>query len=113
MHSYTGIVQHGGRRAEYLGFPTANIPLPDDSVSGIYAARVKFGAAEHIAVAFADQKRKLLEAHLLDFSGELKGKSITIELCEKIREHEDFTDDAALRAAIKNDIKEVHRIIQL
>ena len=107
MHSYTGIVVRGKGRAKALGYPTANIALADDSVSGIYAARVKTEGAEYMAAAFADQKRKLLEAHLLDYSGDLSGKNITIELSKKIREHEDFINDEDLRAAIAEDIKNV------
>ena len=117
MHSYAGTVMKGQGRATALGFPTANISLSDDSVSGIYAARVKVGDSEYMAAVFADQKRKLLEAHLLDFSGELSakggsasggnGKNITIELCKKIREHEDFTNDDDLRAAIAKDVADV------
>ena len=107
MHSYAGIVTRGQGRATVLGFPTANIALADDSISGIYAARVKVEGAEYIAAAFADQKRKLLEAHLLDYSGDLSGKNITIELSKKIREHEDFINDEDLRAAIAEDIKNV------
>lgn len=113
MHSYTGIVVRGKGRAKALGYPTANIALADDSVSGIYAARVKTEGAEYMAAAFADQKRKLLEAHILDYPSEGgsvsggSGKSITMELCKKIREHGDFSNDEDLRAAIAEDIKNV------
>src|SRR3989338_8656612 len=107
MKAYTGSVKRGQGRATAFGFPTANIPLEDDSISGIYAARVKIGDAEYIATVFADPKRKILEVHLLDFSGELDGKEITIELCEKIRESKKFADDAKLREAIASDIVKV------
>src|SRR3990167_7444035 len=113
MHSYTGIVVRGKGRAKALGYPTANIALADDSVSGIYAARVKTEGAEYMAAAFADQKRKLLEAHILDYPSEGgsvsggSGKSITMELCKKIREPGEFSNDEDLRWAIVEDIKNV------
>src|SRR3989338_2901486 len=107
MHSYTGTVIKGQGLATTLGFPTANIALPDDSVSGIYAAMVKVAGAEYMAAVFADSKRKLLEAHLLDYSGELNGKEIMIELCEKIREHGDFSNDDDLHVAITKDVADV------
>ena len=107
MSTYTGIVQKGAKRGKELGFPTANIALDDASVSGIYAAKVKVGDTEYKAAAFADQERKILEAHLLDFAGDLYGQSITIELLKKIRESALFTDDAVLRAAIAADIAKV------
>ncbi|MDO8521696.1 MAG: riboflavin kinase [bacterium] len=107
MRVYTGVVVKGKGRATALGFPTANISLLDDSISGIYAAQVKVGGAEYMAAVFADQKRKVLEAHLLDYSGELNGKDITIELCKKIREHSDFSNDEDLRVAIAKDVVNV------
>lgn len=107
MKTYTGIVMKGQGRAAALGFPTANIALADGSVSGIYAARVAVGKKEYAAAAFADQKRNVLEAYLLDFSGELQGKEISIHVYEKIREHGDFSNDADLRAAIAGDVANV------
>ena len=107
MKIFTGIVGKGQGRAAALGFPTANIPLSDASVSGIYAARVRVQHSEYAAAVFADQRRNVLEAHLLDFTGELSGKSITIELRGKIREHGEFSGDDALRAAIAADVARV------
>lgn len=105
-----GVVEKGPRIGTALGFPTANIPLADTSVSGIYAARVYVqDEAPYMAAVYADQKRKLLEAHILDFSDELYGQEIKIELHKKIREDKVFSDDAALRAAIANDIVEIRK----
>lgn len=101
------MVRKGSGAAARLGFPTANIALDDDSVSGIYAARVtaKEGEAPYDAAAYADQRRNVLEAHLLDFNGDLGGASITIELVEKLRESARFDDERALRDAIAADVE--------
>ena len=109
MKMYTGIVQRGTRRGAALGFPTANILLGDPEPSGIYAARVsvKEGEAPYIAAVFADQKRKLLEAYIVDFSDELYGQRITIELHKKLRDSQMFKDDRELRTAIADDIQNV------
>jgi len=106
---YRGAVLKGEDRGRALGFPTANVPLADGSVSGIYAARVKIrpDEAPYPAAVYADTKRGLLEAHLLDFNDELYGCEIEIELFKKIRDTERFDSDAALRAAIADDIKKV------
>ncbi|MDP3965386.1 MAG: riboflavin kinase [bacterium] len=112
MKVYTGTVTRGQGHATALGFPTANITLPDASVSGIYAARVKVDDTEYMAAVFADQKRKVLEAHLLDYSGDLSGKNMTIELSKKIREHENFVNDADLRAAIASDVAKVKKFFE-
>src|SRR3989344_6943489 len=106
MHSYKGIVQKGTQRAASLGFPTINIQLEDAGILGIYAARVKVGHEEYKAAAFADQKRKVLEAYILDFlPRELYGEEVTIELHKKIRDTIEFESDEALRAAIVDDVK--------
>ncbi len=107
MSIFTGKVTEGSKRASVLGFPTVNIPLADESLSGIYAGKVRVEDNEYIAAIFADPKRKLLEAHLLDFSGDLYGKEISIELLEKIRENEMFLDDTPLQKAITKDIVRV------
>lgn len=107
MDTYTGIVEAGSHRAAALGFPTINIPLSDKDVSGIYAALVKVGEEEYEAVAFADQQRKLLEAHVFDSSKDLYGWNVKIRLLKKIRENKKFTDDTALQEAIMDDIATV------
>ena len=103
---YRGIVERGEGRGRALGYPTVNIELRDDSVSGIYAARVKIRSDEapYMAAAYTDQKRKLLEAHILDFNDDLYRCEIKIELLHKIRDSKHFHNDTALRTAIRDDI---------
>ena len=107
MNTYGGIVQKGTKRAADLGYRTINIPLNDRMVSGIYVAKVKVGDEEYEAAAYADQKRKVLEAHLLDFSADLYGWNVTIELLKKMRGHKKFTDNGDLRRAIADDVAAV------
>lgn len=107
MDVYTGIVGAGSKRAANLGYPTINIPLADEEVSGVYAALVKIGEEEYEAAAFADQRRKVLEAHILDFSKDLYGWNVKIRLVKKIRENKRFTDDGKLKEAIRNDVEAV------
>jgi riboflavin kinase / FMN adenylyltransferase len=105
MSIHTGKIERGTGRATKLGFPTANIPFKGGGISGIYAARVTLNGATYNSAVYADGKRKLLEAHLLDFSGELYGHEIIIELLEKLRDDKMFKDDTKLRAAIADDVK--------
>ena len=107
--TYSGIVQEGEKRGRALGYPTANIPLEANSVSGVYAATVTFRGKEYPSAVFADQKRKILEAHLLDFSDDMYGEVISVELGEKIRENRSFKDDMALREAIARDIQAIRK----
>ncbi|MBI4088329.1 riboflavin kinase [Candidatus Kaiserbacteria bacterium] len=105
---YTGIVMSGGKRAAQLGFPTANIPLEDDSVSGIFAGRVSVAGRVYDAVVYADRKRKLIEAHLFGFFGNLYGKDVAVVLLHKLREDREFSGDGEMRAAIAADIAAAH-----
>jgi len=103
--TYSGTVQKGNGTGKKLGFPTANIPLTDEAISGIYAALVSAGYERYEAVVYADTRRKLLEAHLLHFKGNLYDKHITIELLKKLREDSAFADEHEARRAIAQDVQ--------
>ena len=107
MDIFTGIVQKGSARAVELGYPTINVPLTDENVSGIFAALVKIGEEEYEAAAYADQKKKILEAHLLDFSKDLYGWNVKIRLVKKIREYRKFSSDTDEQKTIDADIAAV------
>lgn len=100
---YTGIVQQGNQYGRILGFPTANIPL-EDPTSGVFAAEVRCDAAVYGAVVFANQKHHILEAHLLDFDGDLYGKEIHIELLKQLRERVDFNTEGEAKEVIAKDV---------
>jgi riboflavin kinase/FMN adenylyltransferase len=104
---YKGIVQKGRKYGQVLGFPTANIKIDGEAVSGIFAANVFIGEKIYPAAAYADLARNMLEAHLLDFSDDLYGKEIEIELLKKIREDEQYPDERSLKAAIAADVASV------
>lgn len=103
---FTGVIVEGSKKASLLGFPTANIEI-DTPITGIYAGTVTVKGTEYRAALFGDAKRKLLEAYILDFSGDLYGQEATFSLLEKMRDHGDFTDDAALKAQIAADVEKV------
>lgn len=102
--TYEGKVEKGSGAGRRLGFPTANIRLADEEPSGIYAAIVRTDGRAYPAAAYADQARGLLEAHILDFSGDLYGKPVRIELRHKLRDAARFPDEKALSAAIAADV---------
>jgi riboflavin kinase/FMN adenylyltransferase len=104
---YEGTVQKGRNYGHALGFPTINIEMKGEPVSGIFAAKVSIDGKEYPAAAYADLSRNVLEAHLLDFSGELYGKEVEIELLKKVRDDEQFAGEAALKAAIAADVATV------
>lgn len=107
MQSYTGIVERGKGKGAMLGYPTINIPFSDASISGIYAAQVQVNDANYHVAVFIDTKRQLLEAHLLDFNGDLYGKEVIVTLEKKLRDSIQFSDEKQLKKAIAHDIEAV------
>lgn len=103
---FSGIVQKGEKRGSALGFPTINILLTDQSVSGVYAGKLRYKDKEYLAAIFADPKRELLEAYLFDFDEELYGEEVSMTLVKKIREVEVFTDDEKLKERMAKDVEE-------
>ena len=102
---YSGVVQKGLGRGKTIGFPTANIPLTDDRLSGIYAAHVWIGNTEYVAAVYADKKRKLLEAHLVGYEGVLYGTEIEVQLFRRLREDAEFESEEKMKETIKKDVE--------
>ena len=107
MSIFKGVVQKGAQRGAALGYPTINIPLTDQEVSGVYAALVRIDKTLHHAAAFADQKRHILEAHIFGISDVLYGREVSIELKQKIRDTAVYENAELLKAAIAKDITEI------
>lgn len=101
---FSGVVQEGSRKAGELGVPTINIPLGDSQASGIYAALVRLEEKEHPAVAYADHRRRVLEAHLLSHNENLYGKEVAVRLVEKLREDREFADATDQERTIRADV---------
>ena len=96
----------GRGEGRLLGYPTANIKA-ENIEPGIYVARVRLDGAELSAVGFVDGSREVLEAHILDFSADIYGKQIDIELIKKIRGSKSFPNGAELKKAIAKDVRDV------
>ena len=118
-YAITGTVSNGyGIAGTKLNCPTANIEpsagvLPPDGVySGMVTADgVRYGAAVNIGVAptygrAADSRRRI-EAHLLDFSGNLYGKHVHLELGEYLRSEQCFASEEALKKQIICDVEKI------
>jgi riboflavin kinase / FMN adenylyltransferase len=111
-----GEVAHGDRRGRELGFPTANL-FPDERLVtpafGIYAAFANgHPAAVNVGVrpTFDSDLGVLIEAHLIDFSGDLYGQNLRIAFVEHLRPEQAFDDVDALVAQMNNDVEEARRI---
>ena len=120
-----GIVVEGDHRGRQLGFPTANVALgsalelPDDGVYAGYVTRAngaRYAAAisiGHRPTFYDDAAPPLVEAHLLDFDGDLYGERIVVKITEQLREQERFSSAEELIAQIDRDVGAVRRAIVL
>ena len=115
-----GVVEHGDERGRKLGFPTVNITpvkgqaLPAD---GVYAVRILCpDGQEWIGVANVGDNPTFggdplrIEAHLLDFSGDLYGLRLVVRFIERLRGEEKFPSAEALVQQIKKDEERAREI---
>jgi riboflavin kinase / FMN adenylyltransferase len=106
-----GTVVAGEARGGTLGFPTANLRLDPQLLVpayGIYAgaadghrAAISIGTNPH----YGGEERRI-EAHLLDFQGELYGRRLVLQLWRRLRDEEAFTSEEELVAQIAKDVEE-------
>jgi riboflavin kinase/FMN adenylyltransferase len=118
-----GRVEHGDERGRALGFPTANLLLGDylRPAFGVYAVKagVDQGADTrwHPGVANLGRRPTVvgtveqLEVHLFDFSGDLYGRHLRVELIEFLRPEKKFDGLEALRAQIAEDAARARDIL--
>lgn len=117
-HRVTGVVAHGAGRGATVGFPTANLEQLDAMLpaDGVYAAEAIHGADRYTAAVniganptFGEAQRKV-EVHLLDFTGDLYGTTLSLEFLTRIRQVVEFRDRGALREQIETDLKAVRAV---
>jgi len=114
-YALAGEVIKGDQVGRKLGFPTANLDAPGLVLppNGVYAVHVRLnekwlravlniGTRPTVASAAPSLR---VEAHLLDFEGELYGQELEISFVEKLRDEQKFSSLDALKAQIAADIK--------
>jgi riboflavin kinase / FMN adenylyltransferase len=108
-----GEVVHGAERGRRLGFPTANLALPEGRLLpayGIYACwawrgETGFPAAVNVGVRPSfDNGQPSVEAYLLDFDDDLYGETLGLSFIRRLRGEQRFTDINALIAQMGRDV---------
>ncbi len=112
-YSLSGIVQRGDQRGRTIGFPTINLGVPDPRKllppTGVYAAIVQTPAGAHPAMVNLGSRptvsdaRQTVEAHLLDFSGDLYGAPVRVDLATALRPIRRFGSLQELTAQLASD----------
>lgn len=125
-YSLTGQVIHGDKRGRQLGFPTANIKVPENykliPANGVYAVNVrisgengierKFNGALNIGVRPTfDSGEKSIEVFIFDFDESIYGKQITVTIKARLRDEKKFNSIDELIEAMKNDVSRSRKIL--
>ena len=108
----SGDIVEGAGRGRSLGFATANVAMgrPLLTPPGVYACRFKLGEVIHGAVVNAGVRPTFgetvftVEAHVLDFEGNLYRRRVRLDFVASLREERKFPDIEALKAQIAADV---------
>ncbi len=117
--SLFGNVVEGEKIGRELGYPTANID-PDNELlpgNGVYAARTRVDGKWIDSAVFIgtretfDCRQHVIESYLIDFDGDLYGKTLEVVLTEKTRDVNPFPSKEALIDQIKKDIAQIRGLL--
>jgi riboflavin kinase/FMN adenylyltransferase len=112
-----GTVVLGYQRGGTLGYPTANLDVPENMLVpayGIYAgAALGHRAAMSIGVNphYGGHERRI-EPYLLDFEGDLYGRRLVVELWERLRDERAFESEEELVAQIARDVEQTRSAVR-
>lgn len=115
-YSVCGVVTHGRQLGRKLGMPTVNLLPPEEKLlppNGVYYSYVWFQGRRYPAISnvgykptVSDEQVIGVESYLYDFTEELYGKEITVELLDFKRAEMKFDGVEALKAQMGRDIAE-------
>lgn len=122
-YSLVGTVVHGAKRGRAIGFPTANLAQAGELVVptlGIYATLVDVPGVVHGHAAMTsvgvrpvfDNGERMVEAHLLDWSGDLYDRPLTLHFLEWLRPEENFPSVQALIEQMARDGLQTREVVE-
>jgi riboflavin kinase / FMN adenylyltransferase len=119
-----GVVALGDKRGRELGFPTANVSVPGDILlpaDGIYAGWFERpdGSVHASAISlgrrptfYVEAHVSLLEAHLLDFDGDLYGEHAKVRFVARQRDEVRFDTAEALVEQMRRDVDQARELLR-
>jgi riboflavin kinase/FMN adenylyltransferase len=123
-HEVRGVVSDGDKRARDLGFPTANVSVAGDRMlpaDGIYAGWYERpdGSVHPTAISlgrrptfYETADASLLEAHLLDFAGDLYGEEAKVRFVARLRDEVKFDSVDALVVQMAADCDQARELLR-
>ncbi|MGO3732966.1 MAG: riboflavin biosynthesis protein RibF [Vagococcus sp.] len=112
-YDITGIVVHGDKRGRTLGFPTANIKIPQKAllpVGGVYAVKIKVANDWFLGMAqigynitFEENRQMTIEVNILDFDQDIYGEQVSVEWYHYLRSEKKFDGVDGLIEQLKQD----------
>lgn len=119
-----GVVVNGDKRGRSIGFPTANVEVPNAMclpADGVYAGRFRCddGSVHACAINlgrrptfFEHADHSLLEAHLLNFSGDLYGQKVSVTFEHFLRSERKFDGLEAIKTQLQLDVAAARLALQ-
>lgn len=120
-HVLSGRVVKGRQLGRTIGIPTANLALPEGVVCpkfGVYACKTKIDGKEYLAVTNVGTRPTVegnhvtVEPWILDFEGDLYGKTLTLQFYKFLRPEKRFDSLEALQAEIQKNALQTRKIFE-
>lgn len=111
-YSVSGEVVHGEGIGRSLGFPTANINIPENTVvpkDGVYLSKVLFDGKEFLGITNVGSKptvdisEKNIETYIAEYDGDLYGKVVEVQFLKYLREIKRFDSLKELKEQLEKD----------
>jgi riboflavin kinase/FMN adenylyltransferase len=115
-----GTVVPGDLRGRSIGFPTANITMPECLVrpaTGVYAVRCEIDGRRYLGVCNVGTRPtfgggdETIEVHLLDIDEDLYGETMRVQFIDRLRSEQHFESVEALVAQIEKDVEEARSLL--
>ena len=116
-----GVVEKGLGRGKKLGFPTANIKIPDNiilPINGIYATHVNIGNNKYFGATSIgnnptfNETDKTIETFIIGFNDDIYNKNICLEFIHRIRDEIKFSSANKLSIQMANDVEKITNILK-
>lgn len=117
-----GEVEHARRVGTKIGFPTANIRISDGKLplaAGVYATILSVDGKQYASMTNVgakptfDIQNASIEAYILDFDGDLYGKTVKLSFVYRMRSIQKFASVGELQAQLTHDEQQVRSTVKI